>query len=76
MTGKTIKERILSSFSAVAFEYNGKKCGIDPFSENEFCLWCGDKDITVHSIDAVTETAFFDGKSLEEIANQIDIYEW
>lgn len=73
MTGNDIKNQILETFSAVTFEYHGKKCGIDPFSLKRFCLWFGDEDKYTTSIDETMTTKFFDGKSLDEIADSIQI---
>lgn len=56
----------------VTFDYNGYSCGIDPTTSNEFDLWCGSDETTVHSIDEVMTTKFFDGKSLKDIWDDIE----
>lgn len=66
-----LKERIDSLCTHVLFEYNGKNCGVDPFSHEEYDMWYGDKEITVTSIEEVMETPLFDGKSLNEIFDNI-----
>ena len=43
MNTEKLKKIILTIFSHVTFEYNGKSCGIDPFSLTEFDIWYGDK---------------------------------
>lgn len=73
MTGNDIKKIILETFSAVTFEYQGKKCGVDPFSMGRFCLWFGDEDKYTTSIEETMTTKFFNGKSLNEIAGLIEI---
>ena len=75
MTGKDIQKKVLKTFSAFCFTYDGKNCGIDPFSETRFCLWYGDEDLYVHSIDEVIKTPFFGGKCFNEIADEIDVWD-
>ena len=71
MNTEKIKKIVLDSFSHVTFEYNGKSCGIVPFSSTEFDIWYGDKVETVDSIDRVMDTPIFDGKPLSDILNDI-----
>ena len=57
--------------------YKGKDFGIDPTGrvgspDATFCVWYGDEDIYLHSIDEVFTTPFFDGKSLSEILDDIE----
>ena len=73
MTGDDIKKRILETFSAVTFKYQGKNCGVDPFSMKKFCLWFGNKEQYTTSIEETMTTKFFGGKSLVEIAELIQI---
>ena len=73
MTGEDIKKEILETFSAVTFKYHGKNCGVDPFSMKSFCLWFGDEDKYTNSIEETMTVKFFDGKSLNEIAQIIEI---
>lgn len=71
-----IKNRISECCTHFAFDYNGKSCGVDPFSGNKFDMWCGDKCVTVDNIEKVMNDNFFDGLSLAKIANKIDITDW
>lgn len=71
MTAVQIKNRINELCSVVTFDYNGKSCGIDPLSNDNFDMWYGDKAKTAVSIDDVMNDRFFDGKSLTEIADKI-----
>lgn len=71
MNVQKIKDQIKEIRSHFLFEYNGKSCGVDPFSENDFDIWYGDNLKSVQSIDEVMNDKFFDGKSLTEIANEI-----
>lgn len=76
MTAEKIKNRISEIASHFTFDYHNKSCGVDPFSENDFDMWCGDKLASAASIDDVMNKKFFDGKSLNEIADKINIIDW
>ena len=76
MMADKIKNRISECCSHFTFDYNGKECGVDPFSDNKFDMWCGDEVVTVGSIDKVMNDKFYDGMSLTEIADKIDIVDW
>lgn len=39
-------------------------------------MWYGDKSMTAHSIEEVMDTKFFDGKSLEDIWDEITDLEY
>lgn len=75
MTAKEIRDRINSLCTHVLFDYNGKDCGVDPFNANRFDMWYGEHCMEVHSIDEVMQTPFFDGKALQDIADQINNFE-
>jgi len=66
-----VRDRLAHLISHVTFEYNGKCCGVDPLSRNKFDMWYGDKYLTADSIGAVMEVKLFDGKSLQEIWDDI-----
>lgn len=72
MTAKDLKDRINSICTHVLFDYNGKECGVDPFNEKHFDMWCGDDFMEAHSIDEVMKTPFFEGKALENIIDQLE----
>lgn len=76
MTADKIKKRISEICSHFTFLYNGKSCGVDPLSPDSFDMWCDDMDINVNNIDDVMDSAFFDGKSLSEIAGKIEIIDF
>ena len=71
-----IKNRINEICSHFTFEYNGKPCGVDPYSKNDFDMWCGDSEFCAKSIDEVMDYPLFNGKSLTEIADDIEIIDW
>lgn len=68
MTGEGIKNQLITNWSHILFDYQGKKCGIDPFNLAEFDMWFGDEAMTAHSVDELMHTPFFNGKSLIDIA--------
>ena len=72
MIAKRLKDRINEICAHVLFVYNGKNCGVDPFSENDFDMWYGDEDYKATSIDEVMSYPLFDGKSLSDIAEHIE----
>ncbi len=73
MTADKIKNRINELASHFLFKYQGKECGVDPFSRSDFDMWCGEDYMKATSIDEVMEVPFFEGKALQDIANEIDI---
>lgn len=76
MTEFDIKEYLGNLTSHVMFEYNGYSCGVDPLAHDNFDMWYGDESMTAHSIDEVMTTKFFDGKSLEDILDDITELEY
>lgn len=71
MTIAEVKDYLAALTSHVTFEYNGFNCGVDPYTKTKFEMWYGQKDATMTSIEAVMTTKFFDGKSLEEIWDDV-----
>ena len=61
-----------SMCSHVLFDYHGKECGVDPFNEKHFDMWCGKDYMEAHSIDEVMNSPFFEGKTLEDIIDQLE----
>lgn len=76
MTEFNMKEYLGNLTSHVMFEYNGYSCGVDPLARDNFDMWYGDESMTAHSIDEVMTTKFFDGKSLENILDDITDLEY
>ncbi|RHK00729.1 hypothetical protein DW098_00620 [Ruminococcus sp. AM07-21] len=72
MTSKELRDRINSMCSHVLFDYHGKECGVDPFNEKHFDMWCGKDYMEAHSIDEVMNSPFFEGKTLEDIIDQLE----
>lgn len=76
MKADAIKNRIAEICTLFGFEYHGKDGNVDPYSQTEFLLFFDGAEKTVHSIDEVMSTPFFDGKSLAEIADEITNIDW
>ena len=76
MKADVLKEQIDSLVSFVGFDYLGVSCGIDPINHSHFEMWYGKAYLEAKSIDEVMTTPLFDGKSLEEIADDIVITDW
>lgn len=73
MTALEIKNYLADLVSHLTFNFNNKDCGIDPLAKDNYEMWCGDNIMTAKSIDEVMNTLFFDGKSLNDIANMIEL---
>lgn len=71
-----MKEFLENLTGHVTFEYNGLLCGVDPLSNNAFNMWCGEDSMTANSIDEVMTTKFFDGKSLNDISDDMTDLEY
>lgn len=71
MTSKQLREEILSLTYDIQFEYKEVNGLIMPYSENDFVLCYGDDDKEYTNIDDVMSDSFFDGKSLNEISQEV-----
>lgn len=63
------------------FVYNGKDGNVDPYylpetDTNEFLLFFDGEEQTVNNIDDVMNTPFIEGKTLNDVADQIEITDW
>ena len=68
-----IRDRLYECVTHLLFDYKGKAGGVDPLArDKEYDMWYGDDSITVDSLDKAMKTKFFDGKSLEEISDEIE----
>lgn len=67
-----LRKRIDSLCTHITFEFQGKDCGVDPFSHDNFEMWYGNKVMTAKSIDEVMTTPFFDGHPLKDIMDEMN----
>lgn len=71
MKTEELKRRIESLCTHITFEFNGKDCGVDPFTRNDFDMWYGEEKMKAGSIDEVMYTPFFEGHALADIVDKI-----
>lgn len=76
MTYNEIKYHLQNCEDSFTFKYNGCSCGIDPISTDKFEMWYGEESIIVDSVDEVMKIDFFDGKSLENILDDVTDFEY
>lgn len=72
-----LKEALTLEFCDIEFTFNGKPCGVTPSvkdSKPTYDVWCGDKTERFYSAEAVINTLLFDGKSLKQIAEDVDFF--
>ena len=74
MTNKQVKNEILSLTYDIQFGYNGVDGLIMPYSKNSFDVSYKDVDKHYTDIDELMNDKIFDGKSLNEISEEIVIY--
>ena len=73
MNASELKSWIDSLAQDIDFEYRGKLGSICPFNRNNISLCYNDHEITVTSVDEVMTEAFIDGKSLEDVCEELEI---
>lgn len=66
-----IKQRLSEMCTHILFEYNGKNCGIDPLARNEIDMWYDNSCYTAKSVDDAMNHPLFDGKSLNQVADEV-----
>ena len=66
-----------SNVVCFTFEYRGKPCGIDPWSDGKqhYNVWYGEEDFVADSWEAILKVKLFDSKTLPEIIDKIENYE-
>lgn len=70
-TSKQIYNRLLEMCTHILFDYNGHNCGIDPLSKTTIDMWYGDIACTVSSVDEAMNYPLFNGKTINEISEDI-----
>lgn len=74
MNAKTIREIIMSFANDVLLDYpDNDTIFINPCSENKFIFSYKDIDKTYTSIDELMSDKIYDGKSLTEIASEVNL---
>ncbi len=76
-TASDIKKRISECATLLSFEYHGKSGNVDPYylgeDKYEFLLYFDGDEKTVCDVNEVMSDPFFDGKSLNEITDEINV---
>ena len=67
MTLNELKAAILENGTGIYFEFNGKKCGVEPFT-----MWYGDSFKDYSDFDELLLDGFFDGKSIVDLLDIIE----
>lgn len=77
MTATKIKKRIDEMCTLFGFEYQGKAGNVDPYytpgEGSTFLLFFDGAETVVDNIDGVMNTPFIDGKTLMDVAEEIEI---
>lgn len=76
MTLQYLKNAIEEVPEGIYFTYHGKMCGMDICIEDsvwDFYTWCGKKEAHYKTFDEMACDKFFDGKSLEELVENVEI---
>lgn len=76
MTADELKKILSGCMDEIYFSYNGKAGGACAEVNNcrpTFMLWYGDNTKEFDSIDDVMVNEFFDGKSLSDLVNIVEI---
>lgn len=76
MTSAQIKSCLSEHRGTFTFDYKNKRYGIEPYCDTELEIWHEDTAVTVQSLNEVMDIPFFDGKTLTDIADEIEIIEW
>mgnify|MGYP007033311266 FL=1 len=77
MTLEEFVRNLTEEYATAEFEYNGKKCGIEPETQNSnttYTMWYGDAWKDYDNIDDLLSDLFFDGESLQDIFPSIDAW--
>jgi len=76
MRPNDIKKIIADCINTITFKYNGENCGVDPevnHYEPTYTMWYGKKWKDFFNVDDLLAEKFFDGKSLLDICDKLDI---
>lgn len=77
MTLEEFVRNLTEEYGTAEFEYNGKKCGVEPETQNSnttYTMWYGDAWKDYDNIDDLLSDLFFDGESLQDIFQSIEVY--
>ncbi len=75
MSLEDLRKAIESIATENYFGYKGKHGCVEPISSQQFFLVYDGETTEVHSIDDIMNTPFIDGKSLNEVFDELDYVE-
>ena len=70
---KYLYDLLDSLVNELYFEYEGKRCLVSPHTRQDIALYYGDFEGHYNSIEAVLSAKVFNGKSLNDIADVIEL---
>ena len=73
MKMKDLRDLILSLSQDVIFQFDGKTVCINPWNEHKFEVGYGDICRVYNNIDMLMVDKIYNGKSLNEISEQIEL---
>lgn len=73
MNANNLRDWIDSLTDDIEFRYQGLFGSICPFNRQNISLCYHGNEVTVHSVDEAMSTPFIDGKSLNDLCDQLDI---
>jgi len=80
MNAEELKAEIAKCYTIIYFRYCGKDGHVDPYyavkKGYSYLLWYDGNEKLVHNIDEVMNTPFFDGHTLDEIADKLTDIDW
>lgn len=75
MNAKELKKELMN-LADIVFTYNGKRCGAtNELIDDDMCffIWYDQEEHQHKNVDSLMKDKLFDEKSLEDIADQLDI---
>lgn len=76
MTVKELKRHIIDDANDIYFMYHGKNCGIEQTvrkSVATYDIWCGKETKQHQNLNELLSDKFFDGKSISELLDIVEI---
>ena len=70
-----LKRALTVEFCDIEFSFHDKPCGVESVVKDgcaSYDIWCGEELKTYDDADDLLDAPLFDGKSLRQIAEQID----
>ncbi len=71
MSKNDLQDRIMSMTQDIEFVYNGKQGSVCPFNEFDISVSFDGKEMDYTDINDVMQDPFWDGKSLNQIADEL-----